>query len=74
MENVNWRKKASVLIKTELKKKDVSYIELSERLVAIGVTDNANNVNGKINRGAFGFDFFLQCMHVIGTNTVRLED
>ena len=36
MDNVNWRKKASVLIKTELKKKDVSYIELSERLAAIG--------------------------------------
>lgn len=74
METMNWRKKASALIKAELKKKDVSYIELSQRLAAIGVPDNPNNVNGKINRGAFGFDFFLQCMHVIGTQTIRLED
>ena len=74
MEAMNWRKKASALIKSELKKKDVSYIELSQRLAAIGVLDSPNNVNGKINRGAFGFDFFLQCMHVIGTQTVRLEE
>lgn len=74
MDKINWRKKASILIKSELKKKDISYIELAERLTTIGVQDNPNNVNGKINRGAFSFEFFLQSMHVIGTKTVLLEE
>lgn len=74
MKEMSWRKKASALIKSELKKKDVSYSELSERLATIGLSDNANSITVKINRGAFGLDFFLQCMHVIGTRTVHLEE
>ncbi|WP_459871419.1 DUF6471 domain-containing protein [Endothiovibrio diazotrophicus] len=27
----------------------------------------------KINRGAFSFFFFLQCMKALGVDTVRLE-
>ena len=74
METMSWRKKASALLKSELKKKDVSYGELSQRLATIGLSDTANSITVKINRGAFGFDFFLQCMHVIGTHTLRLEE
>ena len=50
----------------ELKRENLSYADLAERLTAIGAKETPENVNNKIARGSFSAVFFLQCMEAIG--------
>lgn len=61
------------MLKSELTRMGVSYDVLVLKLNAIGVSENYNTVNTKINRGTFSFVFFMQCMNAIGKNTVILD-
>lgn len=69
-----WKKKASNLLKSELKKRDVNYTELCRRLQEIGLLETVASITTKINRGTFSFAFFLQSMQVIGANTLHLSN
>ena len=52
-----------------------TFLEIcKEKLLNIGVKETANSINVKINRGAFGFAFFLQCAAAIGIKNLRLDD
>lgn len=72
-ERDEWEELSRNIIKSELARKGIDYPELSIRLREIGVHDEAPNLNSKINRGKFGFTFFLQCMHAIGTEFVSIR-
>lgn len=67
-------KQAANFLKAELAKAGVGYDELCVRLNAMGVEETYQSVAAKVNRGAFSFLFFAQCMKVIGNKTVRLEE
>jgi Domain of unknown function (DUF6471) len=69
-----WKKRASNMLKAELKKRDVSYANLCCRLQEIGLRETVASVTTKINRGTFSFTFFLQCANVIGSTTIHLVD
>lgn len=69
-----WKKRASNLLKAELKKRDVGYADLCQRLQGIGLPETIASITTKINRGTFSFAFFLQCVQVIGTNVIHLAD
>lgn len=71
-ERDEWEELSRNIIKAELARKGIDYPELSLRLKQFGIHEEASNINSKINRGKFGFTFFLQCMHVIGTDTVHV--
>ena len=71
---MDWKNKAKAIIKSELAKKDIDYIELSKRLNSIGVEDTQINLANKINRGTFSFIFVLQVFEVIGLKKLNLED
>ena len=73
LSEAEWKKRASNLLKAELKKRDVGYVELCHRLNEIGLSETVASVTTKINRGTFSFAFFLQCMKVIGVLTFHLE-
>ena len=72
METQDWKASAKNILKAELARKGVDYETLAQKLQAIGVDESYNSINTKINRGAFTFSFFLQCMEAIGVNNVRL--
>lgn len=72
-ERDEWEELSRNIIKSELALKGIDYPELSIRLREIGIHDEASNINSKINRGKFGFTFFLQCMRAIGTETVSIR-
>lgn len=74
LSSAEWKKRASNLLKAELKKRDVSYAELSERLQKIGLPETVASITTKINRGTFSFAFFLQCMKVVGVTAFYLAD
>ncbi|MGZ8250378.1 MAG: DUF6471 domain-containing protein [Methylomagnum sp.] len=73
METQDWKASAKNILKAELTRKGVDYETLAQKLQSIGVDENYNSINTKINRGAFTFSFFLQCMEAIGIREVRLN-
>jgi hypothetical protein len=70
----DWRALVKGLLKGELKRRNLSYADLAERLAAVGVKDNERNISNKIARGSFTAVFFVQCMEAIGCRTIHLED
>jgi 3-mercaptopyruvate sulfurtransferase SseA len=56
-----------------LKRRNLSYKDLAERLREIGVKETEKNVVNKIARGGFTSVFFLQCMEAIGVQNVHLK-
>jgi len=69
----DWQAQATGIIRGELKRRNLSYRDLAERLQAIGIKDTEKNVINKIARGAFTAVFFLQCMEAIGVQNVHLN-
>lgn len=74
MAEVDWTARTKNLLKSELKKRGVSYKELAEKLTAMGVPETERNIANKISRGGFTAAFFVQCMVAVGANAVRLDD
>ena len=70
----DWKARVKGILKGELKRRDLSYRDLAERLHAIGVKDSERNISNKIARGSFTAVFFVQCMEAIGCRTIHLED
>ena len=70
--DAEWSGKAKNLLRSELKRKGVTYAQLSNLLAGIGVDENEKNIANKISRGVFTLAFFLQCMSAIEVVEVRL--
>lgn len=70
--DAEWSDKAKNLLRSELKRKGVTYAQLSDSLEKIGVQENEKNIANKISRGVFTMAFFLQCMAAMGVTEVRL--
>ena len=68
-----WEALASNLLKSELKRKGVTYGQLVERLADIGITEKEINVANKLSRGKFSAAFMLQCLRVIEVSTLCVE-
>lgn len=69
-----WDERVKALLKAELKRRNVSYMELVDRLGSVGVHETEPNVRNKIARGKFTAVFLLQCLEAIGVKTLRLSD
>lgn len=67
-----WNVKAANLLKSELKRKGVTYSQLIEKLADIGVEEKEVNVRNKLSRGTFTAAYLLQCLEAIGCHTVHL--
>ena len=71
VEEVQWEKRISAMLKAELKRKGVTYAQLAGKLADIGVMDSEPNIRNKLARGKFTAVFLIQCLEAIGTT--RLE-
>lgn len=72
-DNALWEAKVKGLLKAELKKRNVSYIQLVEKLAAIGVVDSEPNIRNKLARGKFTAVFLVQCLEAIGVQQLSLQ-
>jgi hypothetical protein len=72
-EKTDWEALAANLLKSELKRKAVTYAQLVEKLAAIGVVDAEVNIRNKLSRGKFTAAFLLQCLKAIGVEQLRLD-
>ncbi|MFM6932805.1 MAG: DUF6471 domain-containing protein [Novosphingobium sp.] len=73
MSDTVWEAKVKGLLKGELKRRNVSYGQLVEKLAAIGVVDSEPNIRNKLSRGKFTAVFLIQCLEAIGSNALRLD-
>ena len=71
--DTEWQARVKGILKAELKRRNVSYRDLVEKLAAIGVNETEQNIRTKISRGGFTAVFFVQCLIAIGAHTLRLE-
>lgn len=74
MAEIDWTARAKNLLKSELKRRGVSYRELAEKLTAMGIPESERNIANKISRGGFTGAFMLQCFVAVGAQTIRLDD
>src|SRR5689334_10709974 len=70
----DWQAQAKGIIRGELKRRNLSYADLADRLTALGIKETDRNVSNKIARGGFTAVFFLQCMEAIGVHSIHLDD
>lgn len=69
-----WENKVKGLLKAELKRRNITYQELVEKLALLGVTETPENIANKISRGKFTAVFLMQCLDAIGCQTLRLAE
>ena len=68
----DWNARAANLLKSELKRKGVTYSQLVEKLAGIGVEEKEANVRNKLSRGAFTAAYLIQCLEAVGVRELRL--
>lgn len=68
-----WQDRVRGLLRAELASRNLSYIDLAERLRAMGIEDTPKNLSNKIARGMFTAAFFFQCMEAVGCRTIHLD-
>ncbi|RWF67237.1 DUF6471 domain-containing protein [Mesorhizobium sp.] len=71
-QTVEYETKAKNLLKSELKRKGVTYAQLAEKLAAMDIHETERNLNNKISRGGFTAAFLLQCLEAIEAKELRL--
>jgi hypothetical protein len=71
--DTEWEAKVKGLLKGELKRRNVSYGQLVDKLAAIGVMDSEPNIRNKLSRGKFTAVFLIQCLEAIGASSLRLD-
>jgi hypothetical protein len=72
--DIDWPERVKGLLKAELKRRNISYRELAEKLAECGVKESEHNLANKIARGSFTAVFFVQCLTAVGVHTLRLDD
>ncbi len=70
----DWQAQTKFILKAELKHRNISYRDLAERLLALGVNETERNIANKIARGGFIAVFLVQVCEAIGCQTLRLDD
>ena len=74
MADTEWEAKVKGLLKAELKRRNVSYGQLVEKLAAIGVVDSEPNIRTKLSRGKFTAVVLVQCREAIGASALHWRD
>ena len=74
MPDKDWQGRVKGILKSELKRRNLGYRELAEKLGALGIQETELNIKNKISRGGFTAVFFVQCLVAIGAHSVRLDD
>ena len=69
----SYQERAKNILKSELKRRGITYKRLSELLTEAGTPEQERNLANKISRGSFTAAFFMMCMDVIGARSLSLE-
>ncbi len=74
MPDKEWQDRVKGILKGELKRRDVSYQQLSNMLADMGIHEGEKNIRNKISRGGFSAVFLIQCLAAAGCQTLRISE
>jgi hypothetical protein len=69
-----WARRARRFLRAEIKRAEISYVELARRLKEHGLEETEASIANKLSRGTFAATFFLATMKAIGRENVNLTD
>jgi hypothetical protein len=69
-----WARRAALHLKAELKRAEVTYEELAERLKAHGFAESKASIANKLTRATLSAHFFLASLAAIGKEGVQLQE
>jgi hypothetical protein len=69
-----WAHRARRFLRAEIKRAEINYAELAQRLKEHGLEETEASIANKLSRGTFAATFFLATMKAIGRQTVNLEE
>ncbi len=67
-DQTDWERRVSLILKAELKRKGVTYAQLSE---LIGVKEV--NIRNKLSRGKFSAAFMVECLSAVGVESLVIK-
>jgi hypothetical protein len=70
---IDWQAHVKGLLKAELKRRNLGYRDLADKLEALGIHETERNIANKISRGGFTAVFLVQCLEAIGVAELRLK-
>jgi Domain of unknown function (DUF6471) len=73
-DRTDWEAKARGLIRAEMAKKNITYVQLVDMLKSVGISEDERNLRNKVSRGKFTAAFMLQCLTAIGCSQLHLSD
>jgi len=65
---------AEQVLVREMKRRKVTYAELSARLAMLGIRETAGSLNRKVNRRRFQAGFLLACLKALGVEMLDIRD
>lgn len=69
-----WAERAARHLKAELKRAELTYEELAERMKRHGFKESKASIASKLSRATVPAAFFLAALVTIGAEVVKLED
>ena len=69
-----WAERAARHLKVELKRAELTYDELAERLKAHGFEETKASISNKLARATMSAHFFLASLAAIGRPSISLEE
>jgi hypothetical protein len=72
-DKAKWTSGVSKILKSEMKKRGITYAELSSRLDQMNVSITAEDLRVRASRGTFGATLFVQCLIAMGVTTLYLD-
>jgi hypothetical protein len=73
MAETDWHALVKGMLKAEVKRRNMTYEQLSAKLAEIGVSETPTNLRTKISRGGFSAVFLIQCLKAIGARAIQIE-
>jgi hypothetical protein len=69
-----WAHRARRFLRAEIKRAEIGYAELAQRLKEHGLEETEASIANKLSRGTFAATFLLATMKAIGREQINLAD
>jgi hypothetical protein len=72
--DAEWADRTARYVKAQLKRHDLTYDDLAERMKAYGYAESRASIANKLARGTFPAPFLLAAMVAMEEPTIKIED
>jgi hypothetical protein len=73
MTYAKWHATAGRLVRDELKRAGITYVQLAELLAAEGLSETEDSIKGKLKRGSFSAGFLLAVLRALDCKSIQID-